>query len=295
MRDASGTRSVSRHRTRSPGRLPFDDHRRAGDVAWPHRHGEAESELSVLISDGLLVLDLDDDAFPGFDVRHGGREDIWAFLLHKAGSCAVLLRLFVGPLGFVPLLDLSFNHALADLHAQLVDGSGLRQRKDIDSFQPIALARARVREFLCDRRASDGAGHDNLHVRLQDGGRDVPVCPSAPEEQGSLGDIADSHRRNDSGCQCGGRFGGDGRRGRRRQSGKREGHTQHQAGGEPAGSLSMGSITCRKHVILVWSGMMMTRPPDGPGKTADLSRARSDRPLVAGTRVDRGRCGVGFG
>ena len=56
--------------------------------------------------------------------------------------CRSLPRLLVLGLRLLAFADLSLDLALADLHAQPVDGRVLRQREDVDAFDPVRGSRS---------------------------------------------------------------------------------------------------------------------------------------------------------
>ncbi len=60
----------------------FDDDRRAGNVTGSDDHRKAEREFALVISYGLLILDLDDNAVTRSDVGDGGRKDVRPFFFN---------------------------------------------------------------------------------------------------------------------------------------------------------------------------------------------------------------------
>ena len=134
---------------------------RARDVARRDRQREAQPERAVVVAQRLLVLDRDDDLLARADVRDARREHVRPLLLDQRRLAAFGLRGLVGAPRLAALLDHAFDHALADLHAQVVDGGLLRQRKHVDAFAPLAR---RVHEALRDLHARDDPAHVHRDV-----------------------------------------------------------------------------------------------------------------------------------
>src|SRR5262249_38953871 len=88
--------------------------RRARDVAWAHDHREPQTELPRVVSDGLLILDLDADRGAGSDVGDRRGEDVRPLLLDEARTPALLLGLLVLRLRGGALLDDAFDQPVAD-------------------------------------------------------------------------------------------------------------------------------------------------------------------------------------
>ena len=164
----------------------------------------------------------------GSDIGYGGREDIRSFLIQQTRSLSLLFGLFIDLLGYGPFFNLSFDDPLADVHPQVIDGSCFREREDVDALKPVAFSGARIRKFLTDRRAGDGAGDGNVHVGLENGSRGESTGLVRAEQQGPFRDLVDAHGGNDSGTQRDRRFGRAGVRGRSSHPRGGECHADHQ-------------------------------------------------------------------
>ena len=187
---------------RPAGAAGRSGHRCARDVAWTHHHREAQTELARVVSNGLLVLDLDRDRGAGRDVRDRRREDVGPLLLDEARAPALVFRLLVLRLGRRPLLNHALDQPVADLHAEMVDRGVLGQREDVDALRPRG---AGVRELLTNARPRDDAGHHDVDVGLERRRRDGRALLGASPEQRALGDAVRTSTRVTGDLRPGGR------------------------------------------------------------------------------------------
>ena len=93
--------------------------------------------------------------------RNVRREKIGALLLDERGLFPFGFCRVVSALRVLPLLDLAFDDAFADLHAQVIDRGLLRQREHVDSLAPV---RGRIDEALRDARTRRHAGDIDVNV-----------------------------------------------------------------------------------------------------------------------------------
>jgi hypothetical protein len=93
----------------------------AGDVARCDRERKAQSEAAGVVMQRLLIFDRDDDFLIGADMRDVGREQVRSLLLDERCLPPIGLRRLVRAPRVALFLDLSLDHALADLHAQVID------------------------------------------------------------------------------------------------------------------------------------------------------------------------------
>src|SRR5215470_970983 len=212
-RDARRVRHLVRVR-RPPGTRRWPRDRRTRNVAGADDHWKPQAELPRVVSDGLLVLDLDADRGAGRNVRHRRGEDVGPFLLDEARAPAVLLGLLVLRLRGGSLLDDALDQSVADLHAQVVDRRVLGQGKDVDAFRPRLTG---IRELLTDRGARHDTGHDDADVGLERRGWNKRVLLGAAPEQRALGDAVRAAPHVTGGLGPGGRS----------RQGEREDETQH--------------------------------------------------------------------
>ena len=139
-------------------------------VARRDRHRESRAEDAVAIVDRLLVLDRDDDVFLRADVRDRDLEDVRLLLVEQRRFLPLALRLFVNLVRFAFLLDLAFDHALADFHPQRVDRRVLRQRERVDRLD---ARRGVVVKLLGDLAAKEQAADAKMRGGLERGDRFV--------------------------------------------------------------------------------------------------------------------------
>src|SRR5437867_8778039 len=158
---------------------------RSGNVARADDHGKAQPELPAVVSDGLLVFDLDGDRGAGRNVGDRGREDIGPLFLDETRPLALVLRLLVLRLGRCALPDDTLDRAITDLHPQMIDRSVLGQGEDVNALRPLA---AGVDELLTDTCPSDDSGHDHVDVRLEHGRGHERFFRARPPEHCAFGD-----------------------------------------------------------------------------------------------------------
>src|SRR5438093_12238909 len=108
--------------------------------------------MAVAIEHAVLVFDLDRDFVARSDIGNRSGENVRPFLLDEAGTLPGFLRGFVLGLRFGALVDFSLDDPRANMQAQAIDGGTLRQREDIDTFEPGGGV---VAEFLKDTDALD--------------------------------------------------------------------------------------------------------------------------------------------
>ena len=190
-RHARGIRHAIRVRgkTLTALRLVLDEDGRTRNVARSDDHGKAQLKPALVVADRFLIFDFDRDPIVWGDIRHRCRKDVGPFLFNQAGALAFLLGLFIDLLRFGSFLDLAFDEALADLHAQVIDGGSLRQGKHIDPLRPVLSL---VREFLFDDGSRDHTSHRDLHVGLEGGRRDESSGLTGAKEQPALLHVAEA-------------------------------------------------------------------------------------------------------
>ena len=159
---------------------------------------EAQGEDPPVLLHRLLILDADDDGFVRADIGHRVGEDVGALLLDETRLLACVLGRLVERLGVLAALNLAFDHAVADLHAERVHRGLLGQGKDIDALEP---AIARVLEALGDDGAGDGAVDVDDDVGGKPRGLDIAVLGS--EEEGARVHVAGRHALRGAFCRCG--------------------------------------------------------------------------------------------
>jgi hypothetical protein len=77
---------------------------------------------------------------------------------------SVLLRLLVDDARLLPLLDVADHDAVANHHLERIDRAAVRQRIDINRFDPIV---GRVAEDLGDPGAKRGARHGHIDINAE--------------------------------------------------------------------------------------------------------------------------------
>ena len=169
--------------------MVFHEDRRTGNVARSDDHRKAQLKPALVVADRFLIFDFDRDPIARGDIRHRGRKDVGPFLFDQTGALAFLLGLFIDLLRFGSFLDLAFDDALADNHAQMIDGGRLRQGEHIDPLRPVLSL---VREFLFDDGSRDHTGHRDLHVGLEGGRRDESSGLAGAKEQPALLHVAEA-------------------------------------------------------------------------------------------------------
>ena len=200
------------HRRRDPRRIGNRARRRAfrgdgqhgrtlpGDVARPHDKGNAQLEFAVVEAHRLLVFDLDDHSLTRPDIGNRVREHVRPLLLDERGLDAGRRGLLVDLAGFGAFLDLAFEEAVAHLHLQRVDCCALRQRIDINSFNPLVRG---VLEALRDLRARDEARHLDLDVGLEARRLDVLARLLRAQEQRARPGFVRCHEDSRFGLEAG--------------------------------------------------------------------------------------------
>ena len=156
------------------------------DVARGEAERDADLECAVVQAGDVLVFELDDDGFARTDIGHRGGEHVRTFLLQQAGALAGGARLFIDAAGFAAFMDLAFDEAVADLHAQPVDTGIGRQGKDISALDPGIGG---VLEALGDGGADDRAGDVQRDVGGDHGGGDIEPGLDRADQQGAFLDL----------------------------------------------------------------------------------------------------------
>ena len=127
-------------RAASLGLFFFNDHGNTGDIARSDHHWKSELKLSVVIPDGLLVLDFNRNPFAGTDVGDRGGKDVGPLLFDQTGAFSLLFGLLIDLLTtLTPLFDLSLDDPFPDSHPEMVDRRRFRKREDIDALGPTRL------------------------------------------------------------------------------------------------------------------------------------------------------------
>ena len=113
-----------------------------------------------------------------------------SFLLEQGGFFALAFGFLVDLAGLGAFLDLTHDQALADLHLQGVDRGVVRQRKDIDPFQPLVRW---VAEVLGDSGTPNHTGDLDLDIGEQHRHRPQPVVIGGADQQRAGLGIAGRH------------------------------------------------------------------------------------------------------
>ncbi len=71
----------------------------------------------------------------------------------------------------------------------MIDRGGFRKREHVNAFEPIAVLRAGIREFLPDGGARDDARHGDLYIGFQHRRRCVMAALVGLEQQAALRDV----------------------------------------------------------------------------------------------------------
>ena len=188
-RDAVGVRDLECRRR--PARALARRRRRgARNVAWRDREREAQAERAVVVAQRLLVFERDDDFLARSDVGNVRREHVRPFLLDERRLASVGLRGLVGPARLGALLDLPLDHALADVHRQVVDGGLVRQRKHVHAFAPL---RGRIGEALRDLHARDHPADVHVHIGRKQRRR-RPAARRLAQQQRALARVVAARR-----------------------------------------------------------------------------------------------------
>ena len=124
-------------------------------------------------------------------MRHRHGEDVRTLLLEKRCFLSGLLRLLVGLARLLLLLDLAFNHPLADHHTEGVDRRAFGQREDVNTFDPLIRG---IAEGLHHPSPADEPGHVDAHLRLHGGCRDIPAVYVRAQQQAPHPDVGGRDR-----------------------------------------------------------------------------------------------------
>jgi hypothetical protein len=139
----------------------------------------------------LLVFERDDDVLVRADVGDTRREHVRPLLFDERRLASVRLGVVVRAARFGALLDLTFDHAVADVHRHVIDGGLVGQWENVHALAPL---RGRIREALDDLHARDHAAHVHVHVGGQERRRGLGAGLVA-QQQGPLVDVAAVVRR----------------------------------------------------------------------------------------------------
>ena len=156
--------------------------RRAGDVARRQCHRETQLETAIFVAKIFQVFDFHDDQLARCDVGHLCRKQVGAMLLHETGFLACSLCLFILFLRPFLFTDLSLDVPITDVKPQTIDGSLVRERKDVDPLGPVA---ALVAELLPDRDPRDESVDAHLDGRVDRRCRCIALF-HAPEKAAGL-------------------------------------------------------------------------------------------------------------
>ncbi|MNS41409.1 hypothetical protein D3C72_737600 [compost metagenome] len=205
------------------------------DVARPDDHREDELVVAALELERGGVADRHVNLFARLDVRDGLGEDVVALLLEQGRRLALVLGVLVNLLGFLALLDVGLDHALADANLHRIDGRLFRQWEHVDRLE----------------RALEGVLEGLLHLHARHVARDARVDLGVLESQGQA--LVVFRRVHAAGGHVGAAGDrlvlGDGHRGRRRDGQRRlggrqqrQGHGQAEQGNSVHGDSSRDKI-----------------------------------------------------
>ena len=193
----------------------------AGDVARRHHHGEAQPELAVIVTQGLLIAQLHRDRVTRADIGHRVGEDVGPVLLHQRGVAAFAARLLVCPPRRPALLDARLDDPVADAEPHLVDRGVLGQGKDVHPFEP---GPGRIVKLLAQTDARHHTADAYLHFGGEQRRRSETARIAGPEQQAAAADLVDGGQNRDTGgvgrsAPCRGRLDCRGHDAKRRQYG----------------------------------------------------------------------------
>ena len=134
------------------------------DVTRRQGHWETQAKNPVLVPDVLQVFDLDGDHLARTDVGNRGRKQVGALLFHQACLFAGRPGVFVFSACLLFLPDLTLDKTFADTDAHVIDRGFVRQRKYVDTLDPLATL---VPKHLPDDRTRHQAADGKVDLGIQ--------------------------------------------------------------------------------------------------------------------------------